>query len=89
MSQLRVKKPVYDILTESSSYPYTPTDELSGISIINDGSDVVTVVLNDGEKDITINCTVNGRAYDGDFKAIKSINVTAGSNYQIELRRVV
>ncbi len=88
MSQLKVKKPIYDILTELTSYPYTPDMEISGISIVNDGSGTVTVVVNDGTRDITINCTENGRSYDGDFRSIKTINVTAGVNYQIELRSV-
>jgi hypothetical protein len=89
MNIQKVKKPVLTILTESDSYPYTPTEDLSGISIVNDGNDTVTVVVNDGLRDITIKCTTTGRNYDGDFRAIKSINVTAGTTYQIELRSVL
>jgi hypothetical protein len=77
---------VYDVLTESDSYPYTPTVPLSGIGIVNDGGDTVTVVVNDGTKDITINCTTNNRTYQGSFTNIASINVTAGTTYQIELK---
>ncbi len=88
MSQLRVKKPIYEILTESTSYPYTPSDDISGISITNDGTDTVTVVVDTGNKEITIKCTIYGRSYDGDFKSIKSINVTTGTTYQIELRGI-
>ena len=88
MSIERVGKPVYTVLTQAEIFPYFPPVNLSGISIVNDGNDTLTVVINNGEKDITINCTLYSRAYEGDFKAIKSINVTAGSVFQIELRSV-
>ncbi len=87
--QTTVKKPIYDVLTEATVYPYTPPSEISGISIVNDGIDDVTVVINDGTRNITINCTTNGRTYNGDFRAIKTINATAGTTFQIELRSVL
>jgi hypothetical protein len=89
MSLQKVYKPVYDILTELTAYPYTPPVDLTGISIANDGGDTVTVVVNDGERDITINCTTNNRTYEADFRAITSINATAGTTFQIELRAAV
>ncbi len=89
MTIQKVKKPVYAVLTESDSYPYTPEVDIIGIGIANDGDDTLTVVINDGNSDITINCTANNRNYDGDFRAIKTINVTAGTLYQIELRSVL
>lgn len=87
---INVKRPVYKVLTQADSFPYTPPEgvQLTGIAIVNDGNDTVTVVINNGEENVTVNCTINSRPYDADFKAIKSINVTAGTTYQIELRRI-
>ena len=79
-------KPVYDVLNQADSYPYTPDAQLTGIAIVNDGNDTVTVVIDNGDRDITINCTVNSRVYSADFDAIKTIDVTAGTTFQIELR---
>ncbi len=89
MSLRKVRQPVYNILTESDSYPYTPPVQLSGLSIVNDGSDTITVEVYDGTNTITINVTANGRSYDADFRAIKTIDVTAGTTFQIELRSVL
>jgi hypothetical protein len=85
----RVKKHVYDILDQTDSFPYTPPVQLAGLAITNDGNDTVTVVVSDGHRDITINCTTTNRNYDADFRNIISINVTAGSVFQIELRSVL
>jgi len=89
MSIQKVKKPVYDILTQTDSFPYYPLVDLSGVAIQNDGNDTVTVIISDGLNDIIVNCTTNGRSYNADFKTIKSINVTAGTLFQIELRSVL
>ena len=86
MSIQKVKKPVYDILTQTDNYPLV---DLSGVAIQNDGNDTVTVIISDGLNDIIVNCTTNGRSYNADFKTIKSINVTAGTLFQIELRSVL
>jgi len=88
MSLFTQKRNVYNVLTESTSYPYTPAVQLAGVAIANDGADTVTVVINDGDNEITINCTTSNRSYEGNFKAIKTINVTAGTTFQIELRVV-
>ncbi len=84
---MRNDKIVTEILTQADSFPFTPTVDTKGIGIVNDGADTVTVVVNDGTNDITINCTVNSRNYSGYFETVASINVTAGTTYQIELRR--
>ena len=86
MSLLQQKRPVFNVLTQADSYPYTPTEQMTGLSVANDGADTVTVVVNDGTNDITINVTTSNPNYDANFKAIRSINVTAGTTYQIELR---
>lgn len=74
-----------DILTQATSFPYTPTASLVGITAVNDGVDTVTIVVNNGEKDITINLTINARSGQWFFKTITSINITAGSTFQIQL----
>jgi hypothetical protein len=89
MSVQKTEKPVFDILTNADSFPYIPPVDLTGIAIVNDGTDILTVIVNDGEKDIEIRCTIASRAYEADFRAIKSINVTSGSIFQIELRSVL
>jgi hypothetical protein len=81
-------RPVYDILTEADSYPYEPPVSIGGIAIVNDNTDDVTVVISTDSKDITLNCTQYGRVYSATFDKINSINVTAGTTYQIELRRL-
>ena len=73
------------VLNESTSYPYTPPPDTRGISLINNGNDTVTVVINNGITDLTINCPAGG-TYDGNYKKIVSINVTDGTTYQIEVR---
>ena len=89
MTQLSIIKRLggrtIDILTQASSFPYTPTATLVGIAAMNDGADTVTIVVNDGEKNITINLTTNGRSGQWFFKEITSINVTAGTTFQIQL----
>lgn len=85
MSLLKQKRNVYDILNNTDSYPYAPDVAVSGVSIVNDGADIVTVVINDGDRDISLN-VLPSNAYDGDFKRVHSVNVTAGTTYQIELR---
>ncbi len=89
MNLMKVYKPIYNVLTQTTSFPYTPEVQLSGLAIVNDGADTVTVVVDDGFRDITINCTTNSRSYDADFRAIKTIDVTSGTTYQIELRAVL
>lgn len=86
MSLLKQPRITYDIITQADSYPYIPEVQLVGIEAVNDGADTVTIVIDDGSKDITINITTNARTYSGYFQAIKSINVTAGTTFQIELR---
>ncbi|MCP4631768.1 MAG: hypothetical protein GY855_02500 [candidate division Zixibacteria bacterium] len=76
-------------MTQADSFPYTPSIDIIGIGIANDGGDTLTVVVNDGLSDITINCTTSNRNYDADFRAVKSINVTSGTTYQIELRSIL
>ncbi|MCP3685568.1 MAG: hypothetical protein GY861_23200, partial [bacterium] len=53
MSLQKVRKPVYKILTQADSFPYTPSIDIIGIGIANDGGDTLTVVVNDGLSDIT------------------------------------
>ncbi|MBW1853104.1 MAG: hypothetical protein JRJ00_00225 [Deltaproteobacteria bacterium] len=79
---------VTDILTQATSFPYTPTVNTRGVAISNDGEDTVTAVINDGIKEHTINCSILNRNYTGSFERVISINITAGTTYQIELRRV-
>ncbi len=87
MSIFSHDKYVYRILNQTDSYPFVPDVQIDGVGMTNDGEDTVTVVINDGETEHTINL-VERKAYSANFKAVKSINVTSGTTYQIELRRV-
>lgn len=78
---------VTDILTQADTFPYTPPLNTRGIAISNDGTDTVTAVINDGNKNITVNCTTLNRNYSAQFDRVVSINITAGTTFQIELRR--
>jgi len=87
MSMQINKTPVYVVLNEGSSYPYTPAVPISDISVVNDHATVaVTVEVVAGGVTHTINCTQYNRSYEATFKDFTSINVTAGTTYQIELR---
>ena len=89
MSGIIQNKPVYKILTQETTFPYSVPVQASGISIVNDGDDTVTVEVAEGSGTVhTINCTTNNRTYSGDFSDIKSINATAGTTFQIEVRGI-
>lgn len=90
MSLINIKRPVWKIINQTASFPYTIPDsvQVNEISVCNDGADTVTVEIDTGNEVHTFNCTTNNRGYDAHFDGIKSINVTAGTTYQIELRRV-
>jgi len=45
MSEITVTKPIYKILNQSTSFPYTTTRDVSGLSIVNDGVTDVTAVI--------------------------------------------
>lgn len=84
--------PVIQILTEATSFPYLKTTlgrDITGISIVNDHATVaVTAVIIANGVTYTINCTQYNRNYTADFEDITSINVTAGTTYQIEVRGI-
>ena len=84
------KTPVYVVLNQASTFPYTPAVSISDISIVNDhATATVTAVIVAGGVSHTINCTQYNRSYEGTFKDFTSINITAGTTYQVELRGIL
>ena len=79
------RRPVVAIIDQTESYPFSPAEQASGISVINTGTIAAVVVINTGEYSVSVSVPVSG-TYDADFRAVKSVNVTAGDEYQIEIR---
>jgi len=85
MSLINVKKPVREILTQSSSFPFSLNPSAGGLSIINNATSTMTLTVTTANKTFEIPipaaCT-----YDGDFDGIQSLTHSAGTDFFIEVR---
>ena len=75
---------VLKIINESATFPYTLAFRATSLFVSNDGVDVVTisVVTPDQTESIRLIVGKSGSFFFG--KPITSVNVTAGTTYQIE-----
>ena len=78
------KSPVFAILDETDTYPYSLSRKCNGIAVNSTGSVDVVIDLNtDNALTITIPA---GETYEADFQDFDEIDVTAGDTYFIEVR---
>ena len=73
-----------DVIDQTESYPYTAPAGTLAVSVANLGADTVTVEFVSAAGTFEVDLTTDVRVYDGYFDGLDTVNVTAGTTYQIE-----
>jgi hypothetical protein len=82
MAEIALKRPIYLVLTQASSYPYTLPDQSTGLTIVNTGTGVLTITLGNG---IVITIPAN-TAFDDYFLPFKTITAAGSTAFQIGVK---
>ena len=80
------QRPVVETIDQTASFPYTPNRQSSGISIYNSGTVTVEGSIDTGDGSSKAIYVTAGVGYEADYESIKTINITAGDAFNIDIR---